>query len=174
MTFGAVVRNKDQNFTVGEGVNYDGRRARTPEQLSALQKYSSVFLDYCHYGDPMCAVGSEPANTTAHLDYFLEHNEEVSQWVAGKAKGKAVNVPNHSQSASASASTSLKPIKATASAAIPTSVGASTTGTAAEASQTSSASNSGSTGAGSVLSASDYVASVVVVLGTTLFSVALL
>ena len=175
VTFGAVVRSKDQNFTVGEGVNYNGQRARTTKQLEALNTYSSVFLDYCHYGDPMCAVGSEPANVTAHLDYFLEHNDEVAKWIAGKAQGKAVSVPNHgesaSTSASASASTSVRPVKATAS---PTSVGASATGTAAKASQTSSTSNSGSTGVGSTLSAGDYVASIVVVLGTTLFSVALL
>lgn len=176
VTFGAVARNKDQNFTVGEGVNYDGTRARAPDQLAALQKYSDVLLDYCHYGDPICAVGSEPANVTAHLDYFFEHNEEVIKWVAGKAKGNAVSVPNHGQSASSS--TSVRPAKATTGAETPTSVGtASITGSAAEASQTSSESNSNSTastGAGSALSASDYLTSVAVVVGTTLFSVALL
>ena len=147
-------------------MNYDGQRARTTEQLEALNKYSSVFLDYCHYGDPMCAVGSDPANVTAHLDYFLEHNDEVAKWVAAKAQGNAVSVPNHGQStsASASASTSVRPVQVT--------VAASTT--SAEASQTGSAGNSGSTGAGTTLSAGDYVASIIVVLGTTLFSFALL
>ncbi|KAF2623482.1 carbohydrate esterase family 5 protein [Macroventuria anomochaeta] len=173
VTFGAVVRSKDQNFTVGEGVKYDGQRARTPEQLEALQKYSSVLLDYCHYGDPMCAVGSEPADVYAHLDYFLEHNQDVSKWIAGKAKGKAVSVSNQGQSASAS--TSVSPAKATTGVVTPTSVGsAAATGSAAEASQTSSSSNSGSTGAGSALSAGNYFASIVMVLGTTLFPVALL
>jgi hypothetical protein len=169
VTFGAVVRSRDQNFTVGEGVNYDGRRARTPEQLSALQKYSSVFLDYCHYGDPMCAVGSEPADVYAHLDYFLEHNEEVSKWIAGKAKGKAVSAPSQS------ASKSISPAKATTAAATPTSMGTTTaTGSsAAEASQAGS-NSSGSTGAGTSLSASDYLTFLMVVLGTTLFSAALL
>lgn len=177
VTFGAVARNRDQNFTVGEGVHYDGTRARAPEQLEALQKYSSVLLDYCHYGDPICAIGSEPANVTSHLDYFFQHNQEVTKWVAGKAKGKAVSVPNSSQSASASASTSVRPAKATTGAETPTSIGATATGSAAEASQTSSASNSGSTnstGAGNALSAGDCLTSVAIVLGTTLFSVALL
>ncbi|KAF9697643.1 hypothetical protein EKO04_004338 [Ascochyta lentis] len=170
VTFGAVARSKNQNFTVGEGVHYDGTRARTPEQLEALQKYANVFLDYCHYGDPICAVGSEPANVTAHLDYFLEHNEEVSKWIVAKAKGNAVSAPSQS-----TASKSIAPAKATVEAATPTSAGASATGTsAAEASQASSTSNHGSTGAGSTLTAGDYVASVMVVLGTTLFSVALL
>jgi len=171
VTFGAVARNRDQNFTVGEGVNYDGTRARAPDQLTALQKYSSVLLDYCHYGDPICAVGSEPVNVTSHLDYFFEHNEEVTKWVVSKARGEAVSVPNGQ---SASASSSVQPAKATTGAETPTSIGASATGTAAEASQSSSASNSGSTGAGSMLSAGDYLTSVAIVLGTTLFSLALL
>lgn len=172
VTFGAVARNRDQNFTVGLGVNYDGTRARSKEQLEALQQYSSVLLDYCHYGDPICAIGSEPANVTSHLDYFFEHNEEVSKWVVGKAQGNAVSVPDHGQSASAS--TSVRPVQATTGAATPTSISPSATGSAAEASQTSSASNTGSTGAGSALSAADYVMSLMVVVGTTLFSVALL
>lgn len=174
VTFGAVVRSKDQNFTVGEGVNYDGRRARTPEQLSSLQKYSSVFLDYCHYGDPMCAVGSDPPSVEAHLNYFLEHNDEVVKWVTGKAKGKAVSAPS-SQSASASGSTSVRAAMATTEAATPTSVGiVTTTGLPAEALQTSSASNSTSTSAGAARPAGDYVASVSVVVGMALFSATLL
>jgi len=58
VTFGAVARNRDQNFTVGLGVNYDGTRARSEDQLKALQQYSSVLLDYCHYGDPICAIAA--------------------------------------------------------------------------------------------------------------------
>lgn len=88
VTFGAVVRSRNQPFTIGDGKPYDGRRARTSEQLQALNKYASVLLDYCHYGDPMCAVGSEPANVYVHLDYFLEHNEEVIQRVSKLAKAK--------------------------------------------------------------------------------------
>jgi hypothetical protein len=155
-------------------VDYDGKRARTPEQLSALQQYSSVLLDYCHFSDPICAPASEPSDVMAHLDYFVEHNEEVSKWVVGKAQGKAVSVPN-GQSASASASSGVRPAKATESVATPTSMGGATaTGSVAEASQASSASNGGSTGAGAALSAGNYVASVVVVVGMTLFSVVLL
>jgi hypothetical protein len=110
----------------------------------------------------------------AHLDYFYEHNDEVAKWVVGTTKGKAVSVPG-SQSASASASTSVRAPKATESAATPTSVGGATaTGSVAESSQTGSATNSASTGAGAALYAGDYVASVMVVVGVTLFSVALL
>lgn len=171
MTFGAVIRSRDQNFTVGEGVNFDGQRARTPEQLEALQKYSNVLLDYCHFGDPMCAVGSDPINVTAHLNYFLEHNEEVSKWIVGKAKGKAVSTPGQSTTVSKSVS----PAKATNSAATPTIIGTvSATGSAAEASQTSSASNSSSTGGSSVLDANSHVASALVILVATFLSVALL
>jgi hypothetical protein len=87
VTFGAVIRSRNQNFTIGDGVSFDGQRARTSSQLAALNKYSDRLRDYCHYGDPMCAVGSNPADVYAHLDYFLEHNEEVVPWIVGKAKG---------------------------------------------------------------------------------------
>ncbi|KAF1850405.1 carbohydrate esterase family 5 protein [Cucurbitaria berberidis CBS 394.84] len=86
ITFGAVVRSRDQNFTIGDGKPYDGRRARTPEQLEALNKYSNVLLDYCHHGDPMCAVGSTPESVEAHLNYFVMHNEEVVSQVVKMAK----------------------------------------------------------------------------------------
>lgn len=86
VTFGAVVRSRDQNFTVGRGVDYDGQSPRTSAQLAGLNAYSSVLLDYCHYGDPMCAVGSTPPDTTKHLNYFVEHNDEVKKWVVGMAK----------------------------------------------------------------------------------------
>lgn len=172
VTFGAVARNKNQNFTVGEGVNFDGTRARSNEQLEALQQYSEVLLDYCHGSDPICAIGSDPYNVTRHLDYFLEHNEEVTKWIVGKAQGKAVSVPNQGQSGAAS--TSVRP--AQAGAPTPTSLSsASATGPAAEASQTSSsASNQGSTGAGSTLSAGGIVASCMVVIWTTFLSAVLL
>lgn len=96
VTFGAVIRSRNQNFTFGDGKDFDGRRARTPAQLSALSKYANVLRDYCHYGDPMCAVGSEPANVWVHLDYFLGHNEEVIPWVVGKAKQGKVSTENPS------------------------------------------------------------------------------
>jgi cytoskeletal protein RodZ len=111
-------------------------------------------------------------NVTNHLNYFLEHNEEVSKWVVGTAQGKKVSVPEHSQS-SASVSASASVAKATA-AATPTSIAASASGSKAEASQTSSAGNAGSTGAASAVSAGGYVVSLMVVVGTTLFSAALL
>jgi hypothetical protein len=84
-----VIRSKGQNFTIGPTKDFDGKRAHTPSQLAALNKYSDRLRDYCHQGDPMCAVGSEPVNVYNHLDYFLEHNEEVVAWVAEKAKGES-------------------------------------------------------------------------------------
>ncbi|KAI4638567.1 hypothetical protein J4E93_009867 [Alternaria ventricosa] len=86
VTFGAVVRSRDQNFTVGRGVDYDGTSARSPEHLEGLNAYADVLLDYCHYGDPICAVGSSPPDTNEHLNYFFMHNEEVIKWVSGMAK----------------------------------------------------------------------------------------
>ncbi|KAF1829154.1 alpha/beta-hydrolase [Decorospora gaudefroyi] len=111
VTFGAVVRSKYQNFTVGEGADYDGQAPRTPEQLAGLLAYSDVLLDYCHYGDPMCAVGSEPADVYVHLDYFLEHNEEVKKWVVAMAKasdGTASGKPSKPTISSTSTSVAAK------------------------------------------------------------------
>jgi len=86
VTFGAVARSKNQNFTVGDGKPYDGTRARTTDQLASLSKYSDRLQDYCHFGDPICAIGSEPQELDAHLNYFILHNEKVLDWVVQKAK----------------------------------------------------------------------------------------
>lgn len=98
-----MIRSRNQNFTIGDGKPFDGRRARTETQLSALQKYSSVLLDYCHYGDPMCAVGSEPPNVYVHLDYFFQHNEEVIKYLSSVAKaatGQVSSPPSRPSSGS--------------------------------------------------------------------------
>lgn len=99
-TFGAVIRSRDQNFTIGDGVNFDGRRARTPEQLKGLNQYSNVLRDYCHFGDPMCAVGSTPEDVYVHLNYFFEHNAEVTKWVADQAKASKDGKATPAQSGS--------------------------------------------------------------------------
>jgi hypothetical protein len=96
VTFGAVARSKNQNFTMSEGKDYDGMRARTPEQLAALAKYSDRLRDYCHHGDPICAVGSTPVVVMAHLNYFEKHNDEVATWVTEKATGSSQRVSDNS------------------------------------------------------------------------------
>ena len=155
VTFGAVVRSRDQNFTVGGGKDFDGRRARTPEQLSALNEYADQLLDYCHYGDNMCAVGSEPADAQNHLDYFIEHNEEAVKWVVqmAKADGKVSSgsdsptKPSHNSTSSAIA----KPA-ATASQS-PSRIASATPTNDSEAgpAQTEKAASSDATGAASVV-----------------------
>ncbi|EAT79543.1 hypothetical protein HBH56_098600 [Parastagonospora nodorum] len=97
VTFGAVARSRDQNYTIGDGKSFDGTRARTTEQLSALSKYSDRLSDYCHHGDPICAVGSEPVDVAQHLDYFILHNEEVVKWVTEKAKASSPKAPVSAQ-----------------------------------------------------------------------------
>jgi hypothetical protein len=109
VTFGAVVRSRDQNFTVGRGVDYDGTSARSPEHLEGLNAYADVLLDYCHYGDPICAVGSEPQDVNEHLNYFMQHNPEVIKWVAGmaKASGDVSEKPSKPVISASSSSTSV-------------------------------------------------------------------
>ncbi|KAF2847476.1 carbohydrate esterase family 5 protein [Plenodomus tracheiphilus IPT5] len=157
-TFGAVIRSRDTNFTVGDGKPFDGRRARTPEQLSALEKYSDVFLDYCHYGDPMCAVGSTPESVEHHLNYFIQHNEEVTKWFVDMAKANKGtvsngNTPTRPQSGTSS-SVAAKP--AATSSATPTAITSATPTDSNEASsaQTSSSTGNASTGAAGSLTVS--------------------
>lgn len=107
MTFGAVARSRNQNFTIGEGKPFDGTRARTTEQLAALNKYSDRLRDYCHSGDPICAVGSTPVDVGQHLDYFIRHNEEVLKWVTEKAKGTSGKVSDGNTASKPSTSTIL-------------------------------------------------------------------
>jgi hypothetical protein len=83
-----VARSKNQNYTMGAGKSFDGARARTPEQLDGLSKFSDRLRDYCHSGDPICAVGSLPVSVSNHLNYFEQHNAEVLEWVVNKAVGK--------------------------------------------------------------------------------------
>jgi len=116
VTFGAVARSRDQNFTVGEGRPYDGTRARNTEQMAALSKYSDRLRDYCHFGDPICAVGSTPQDVGAHLDYFLKHNEEVASWVAEKATAKPEKAaPAKSGNTATGAASNLMPFGGSAS-----------------------------------------------------------
>jgi acetylxylan esterase len=149
VTFGAVARNRGQDFTVGAGKDFDGQRARTPEQLKALKQYSKILLDYCHYSDPICAVGSTPVNVTEHLNYFFEHNEEAGKWIVDTAQGKKVSRPEASSTSSAM-SQSHSPIAATK---VIESIHATATptGSHAEASQTGSAGSTQTGAAGAVL-----------------------
>jgi hypothetical protein len=109
VTFGAVARSKHQNFTIGDSQDYDGLRARTPEQMVALSKYSDRLRDYCHFGDPICAVGSTPISVPAHLNYFEKHNEEVLAWVVDKATGKPDKVSDDNASTSVAAKSAAGP-----------------------------------------------------------------
>jgi hypothetical protein len=152
---------------VGAGKDFDGRRARTPEQLEALNKYSNVLLDYCHFSDPICAVGSTPENVTEHLNYFLEHNEEATKWIVAKAQGKKqVSKPEAS-----SASQSVRPVAATNTPESP--VQATATGSHAEVSQTSSASAVNEKSAASAILLNGLSSPVFAVLGAAMLPIAL-
>ncbi|KAF1945135.1 alpha/beta-hydrolase [Clathrospora elynae] len=138
VTFGAVVRSRDQNFTIGEGKNYDGQRARTPEQLASLNAYADVLLDYCHYGDPMCAVGSNPPDVTAHLNYFVEHNDEVKTWVVKMAKASGGDASGDKPSKPQSGNSSSSALSASSVSAMPAMTGSATHSSSAMATATGS------------------------------------
>lgn len=43
---------------------------------------------WCNAGDPVCAVGSEPVNITAHWSYYDEYTEVASRWVVATVLGQ--------------------------------------------------------------------------------------
>lgn len=42
---------------------------------------------WCNFGDPVCAVGSDPVNITAHWSYYEEYSEVASRWIVATALG---------------------------------------------------------------------------------------
>lgn len=42
---------------------------------------------WCNAGDPVCAVGSEPVNITAHWSYYEEYTEVAARWIVATALG---------------------------------------------------------------------------------------
>lgn len=114
IVFGAVVRAKDQNYTVEtskyvdfNGQNprdFNGKSTRSDESLAALDNYSSILRDYCNIGDPVCAKDSEPADVARHLNYFDVYAEEAAAWVIEKASGKKAKVTKTSSVATATPS----------------------------------------------------------------------
>jgi hypothetical protein len=77
--------------------------------MVALSKYSDRLRDYCHSGDPVCAVGSTPVTIPNHLNYFEKHNEEVLAWVVSKATGKSEQSSDDSSSTSVAAKSAAGP-----------------------------------------------------------------
>ncbi|KAF2124080.1 carbohydrate esterase family 5 protein [Dothidotthia symphoricarpi CBS 119687] len=144
VTFGAVARARNQNFTIGDGKPYDGRRARTTEQIAALRKFAGVFVEYCHYSDPMCAPASLPQDVMVHLNYFVEHNEEAVKWVVDMAKRGVNDAVASSTSTKSAKSTSSA--KSSASTSASASASASTTGSSkAQTAQSGTATTTDST-----------------------------
>lgn len=174
VTFGAVVRSRNQNFTIGDGKPFDGRRARTPEQLEALNKYSDVLLDYCHYGDPMCAVGSTPESVEAHLNYFLEHNTEVVEWVAkmAKASGQVSGSKPSKPSSSQSSSSAVIAKSAATPSQTPTSL-ASASGTDSSEAQATQSDSTEKTGSAGALTVDTGAAFMVVLISAVMLQMAL-
>lgn len=43
---------------------------------------------WCNAGDPVCAVGSEPVNITAHWSYYDEYTNVASRWVVATVLGQ--------------------------------------------------------------------------------------
>ncbi|KIW15918.1 hypothetical protein PV08_05968 [Exophiala spinifera] len=87
VTMGNPRNTADQPYNLGRGSNYSGELGRSGQQLVDLNKYEDVMANWCNYGDPVCAVGSEPTNLTAHWDYYDEYSYVASEWVVATVMG---------------------------------------------------------------------------------------
>ncbi|KAK3213946.1 hypothetical protein GRF29_28g1558063 [Pseudopithomyces chartarum] len=103
--FGAPRRTANQTYSHGDGANYNGTAARTEEQLAGLAPYSDVLREYCNYGDPICAPGTEPMVVENHWSYFEKFQDEVAEWVIKISKEDEDQGKNNSSSTSKSATT---------------------------------------------------------------------
>lgn len=77
----------NQTYNVGRGSTYNGVLARQGQQLLDLNQYKDIIAMWCNAGDPVCAVGSEPVNITAHWSYYDEYTNIASRWVVATALG---------------------------------------------------------------------------------------
>jgi acetylxylan esterase len=61
---------------------------RQGQQLADLNEYDDILAMWCNAGDPVCAVGSEPINITAHWSYYEEYTNVASRWVVATVLGQ--------------------------------------------------------------------------------------
>lgn len=61
---------------------------RSGQQLADLNEYEDIVAMWCNAGDPVCAVGSEPVNITAHWSYYDEYTNVASRWVVATVLGQ--------------------------------------------------------------------------------------
>ncbi|KAJ9608349.1 hypothetical protein H2200_007337 [Cladophialophora chaetospira] len=89
VTFGSPRHTANQPYNFGRGSNYTGVLGRQGEQLTDLNAYSKIMAMGCNAGDPVCAVGSEPVNITAHWSYYDEYTDIAAHWVVATALGQS-------------------------------------------------------------------------------------
>ncbi|KEF57048.1 uncharacterized protein A1O9_07238 [Exophiala aquamarina CBS 119918] len=87
VTFGAPRFTANESYNIGHGSTYNGVLERRGQQLSDLNQYDDIIAMWCNAGDPVCAVGSEPVNITAHWSYYDEYTEVASRWVVATVLG---------------------------------------------------------------------------------------
>jgi acetylxylan esterase len=76
-----------QPYNIGRGSDFNGNSPRSDEQLSDLNAYENTLALWCNAGDPVCAVGSEPVNITAHWSYYDQYTEVASRWLVATVLG---------------------------------------------------------------------------------------
>lgn len=92
VVFGAVRRSPSEPYSVKSGRNYTGTSPRSSSQIAGLEPYTDILRDYCNFGDPICAIGSEPADVGQHMNYFELYDEEAADFVVRSAQGEKVEI----------------------------------------------------------------------------------
>ncbi|RMD44670.1 hypothetical protein DV735_g257, partial [Chaetothyriales sp. CBS 134920] len=87
VTFGATRFTANQTYNIGAGSTFNGILPSHGQGLADLNAYADIMAYWCNGGDPICAVGSEPVNVTAHWSYYDEYTAVASRWVVRTVLG---------------------------------------------------------------------------------------
>ncbi|RMZ75217.1 hypothetical protein DV737_g5414, partial [Chaetothyriales sp. CBS 132003] len=92
VSFGSPRFTADQPYNIGRGSNYNGVLKRWGQQLYDLNEYEDIIAMWCNAGDPVCAVGSDPVNISAHWSYYDQYSDVASRWVVATALGQTNDI----------------------------------------------------------------------------------
>jgi hypothetical protein len=78
----------NQPYNIGGGSNYNGTSPRSGEQLTNLNVYEDILAMWCNFGDPVCAVHTEPVNIEMHWSYYEQYTKVASEWILATVLGR--------------------------------------------------------------------------------------
>ncbi|KAL2436327.1 hypothetical protein ABEF95_008406 [Exophiala dermatitidis] len=81
LVFGDTRHVAGQPYNVESGAGATGLFPRSAEQLTTLNRFSSVLRSYCVATDPICAASYGSEDATTHLTYFDVYTDAAAGWV---------------------------------------------------------------------------------------------